>query len=87
MKVDSACKQQNDEQDAGHLFIVLIKHIGDGLNLVLGHGLLESRRDRHNQKRKAADPDDRGQQMKPVIDDWEERIEIGDDTLEGIHRG
>ena len=32
-----------------------------------------------------ADPDDRGQQMKPVVDDRDERIEIGDDTLGRIH--
>lgn len=85
MKVDPSCKQQHDEQDAGHFLVVLIKDIGDGLNLFFCHGLLEPRRDSHDQKCEAADPDDRGQQMKPVVDDRDERIEIGDDALESIH--
>jgi hypothetical protein len=86
VKVDPPGEQQHDDQDAGHFFIVLIEDVGDGLNLFLRHGLLKTRRHSHDQKREAADPNDRRQQMKPVVDDRDECIEIGKDTLQGVHR-
>lgn len=85
VKVDPARKQQHDEQNAGHFFIVLVEDIRNGFDLFLWHGLLEPRRDRHDEKGEPADPYDRRQQMKPVVNDRDERIEIGEDTLESVH--
>jgi hypothetical protein len=65
---------------------MLIEDICDGLDLLPGDGLLETRGDGHHEERQSADPNDRGQQMKPVIHNRNKRIEIGDDALEGVHR-
>lgn len=40
---------------------------------------------RHDEKCQAANPNDRREQMKPVVDDRNKDIEVGGDTLEGIH--
>ncbi len=85
VEVDPACKQEHDQQNARNLFIVLIKDIGNRLDLVLRDSLLQSGRDGHNEKGQAADPDHCRQKMKPVIDDRDKGIEIGDDTLKGVH--
>jgi hypothetical protein len=65
---------------------MLIEDIGDGLDLLPCDGLLEARGDGHHEESQSADPNDRGQQMKPVVHDRNKRIEIRDDALEGVHR-
>ncbi len=62
-----------------------IKNVRNGFNLVLRNGFLEPRCHRHNEKREAADPDDRREQMKPVVDDRNEDIEVSGDTFERVH--
>ena len=85
MEVHTAGKQQDDQENAGDLFVVPIKNIRDGFDLIPRNGFLQSGCHRHNEKRQAADPDNCRKQMKPVVDDRNEDIEIGSDTLEGIH--
>ena len=85
VEIDATGKQQHDEQDARDFLVVLVERIGDRLNLLLGNSLLQPRSDGHDEERESADPDDRRQQVDPMIDDRDQRIEIGDDALETVH--
>jgi len=64
---------------------MLIERIGDRLDLFLGDRLLQPWRHRHDEERESADPDDRRQQVEPMIDDGNQRIEVGDDALKSVH--
>jgi hypothetical protein len=85
VEVNATGKQQDDEQDACDFLVVLIEHIGDRLDLLLGDRLLQPWGHRHDEERESADPDDRRQQVKPMIDDGNQRIEVGDDALKSVH--
>jgi len=85
VEVDATGKQQDDEQDARDFLVVLIERIGDRLDLFLGNRLLQPWGHRHDEERESADPDDRRQQVEPMIDDGNQRIEIGDDALKIVH--
>ena len=85
VEIDSPGEQQDDEQNAGDLFIMPIKNIRDGLNLILRYGLLQTWGDRHDEKRETADPNDCGEQMKPMIDDRNQDVEIGRNAFKSIH--
>ena len=81
MQVDAAGEQQDDEQNARDLLVVLIEHVGDRLDLLLGDRLLQAGCHGHDEKGEPADPNHGGQQMKPVVDDRDEGVEIDEDTL------
>ena len=85
MEIDSAREQEHEKENPGDFLIVLIEDICNGLDLWPGHRLLEAGRDGHDKERQAADPNHRGQQVKPVIDNGDEDIEIGHDALECVH--
>ena len=85
VEVDASGKQQDDEQDARDLLVMLIEHIGDRLDLFLGDRFLQPRGHCHDEKGEPADPDDRSQQVEPMIDDRDQRIEVCDEALEGVH--
>jgi hypothetical protein len=85
VEIHAARKQEYDQQNAGNFFVVPIKNVGDGLDLIFGNGFPQSWRHRHDEKRQPADPNDRGEQVKPVVDDRNEDIEIGGDALKSVH--
>ncbi len=85
VEIDTTGKQQDDEQDTRNFFVMLIERVGDRLDLLLGNRLPQSRSHGHNEECESADPDDRRQEVKPMIDDWDQRIEVGDNALKGIH--
>ena len=86
VEVDASGKQQDDEQDARDFLVMLIEHIGDRLDLFLGDRFLQPRGHCHDEKRESADPDDCGQQVEPMIDDRDERIEVCDNALKSVHK-
>ncbi len=85
VEVHAAGKQEDEQQQAGDFLIVLIKNVRDGLYLILWNGLLQPWCDGHDEERQAADPNDRRKQMKPVVDDRNEDVEIGRNALKGVH--
>ncbi len=85
VEVDTTGKQQDDEQDARDFLVMLIEGIGDRLDLFLGDRLFQPWGHRHNEERESADPDDRRQQVEPMIDDGNQRIEVGDEALKRVH--
>ena len=85
VKIDAAGKQQDDEQDARDFLVMLIERIGDRLDLFLRDRLLQPWGHRHDEERESADPDDCRQQVEPMIDDGNQRIEVGDDALKSVH--
>ena len=64
---------------------MLIERIGNRLDLLLRDRLLQSRSHGHDEERKSADPDDRRQQVDPMINDRDQRIEVGDEALKVVH--
>jgi hypothetical protein len=72
--------------NSSDFLVVLIKGVGDRLDLSFRNGLLETGRHRHDEERQAADPDDRRQEMEPMVDDRDQRIQVGDDALECVHK-
>lgn len=85
VEIDATGKQQHDEQDACDFLVMLVERISDRLNLFLGNRLLQPRSYGHDEERESTDPDDRRQQMDPMIDDRDQRIEIGDEAFEIVH--
>lgn len=85
VEIDATCKQQDDEQDTRDLLVMLIKRIGDRLDLLLRDRLLQAWRHSHDEKRKSSDPDDRRQQVDPMINDRDQRIEVGAEALKVVH--
>lgn len=59
VEVDTTGKQQDNEQDSRDFLVMLIEHIGDWLDLFLGHHLLQPRGHGYDEEREPADPDDR----------------------------
>lgn len=59
VKIDATGKQQDNEQDSRHFLVMLIEGIGDRLDLVLRHHLLQPRSYGYDKERESADPDDR----------------------------
>ena len=86
VEVDAAGKQEDDEQDARDFLVVLVEHIGDRLDLLLGDRFLQPRGHCHDEERESADPDDGRQEVEPMIDDRNQGIQIDDDALKGVHR-
>ena len=85
VEVDATGKQQDDEQDTCDFLVMLIERIGDRLDLLLGNRLFQPRSHGHDEERESADPDDRRQQVDPMIDDRDQRIKVGDEALKRIH--
>lgn len=85
VEVDASGKQQDDEQDARDFLVMPIEDIGDRLDLFLGDRLLQSRGYGHDEEGESADPNDRCQEVKPMIDDRDQGIEVGEDALKGVH--
>ena len=86
VEVDATGKEQDDKEDASDLLVMLIEHIGDRLDLFLGDRFLQPWGHCHDEKRESADPDDCGQQVEPMIDNRDERIEVCDDALKRVHK-
>ncbi len=85
VEIDAAGKQQDDEQDARDFLVMLIERIGDRLDLFLRDHLLQPRGHSHDEERESTDPDDRRHQVKPMIDDRDQRIKVSDEALKRVH--
>ena len=85
VEIDATGKQQDDEQDTCDFLVMLIERIGDRLDLLLGDRLLQPRSHGHDEERESSDPDDRRQQVDPMIDDRDQRIKVSDDALKRVH--
>jgi len=86
VEVDATGKQQDNEQNTRNFLVMLIERIGDWLDLLLGHRLPQPRSHGHDKERESTDPDDRRRQVDPVVEDRDQCIEIGDETLKRVHR-
>ena len=69
VEIDAAGKQQDDEQDARDLLVMLIERIGDRLDLLLRDRFLQPWGHSHDKERESADPDDCRHQVEPMIND------------------
>jgi hypothetical protein len=85
VEVDATGKQQDEEQDTRDFLVMLIERIGNRLDLFLGNRLLQPRSHGHDEERESADPDDRREQVDPMIDDRDQRIEVGNEALKIVH--
>lgn len=85
VEIDATGKQQNEEQDTRDFLVMLIERIGNRFDLLLGNRLLQPRSHGHDEERESANPDDRRQQVDPMIDDRDQRIEVGDEALKIVH--
>jgi hypothetical protein len=85
VEIDATSKQQDDEQYPRDFLIMLIERIGDRLDLLLRDRLLQPRGHGHDEERDSADPDDRRHQVKPMIDDRNQCIEVCDEALKRVH--
>ena len=85
VEIDAAGKQQNEEQDARDFLVVLIERIGNRFDLLLGNCLLQPRSHSHDEERESADPNDCRQQVDPMIDDRDQRIEVSEEALKIVH--
>ena len=85
VEVDATGKQQNEEQDTRDFLVMLIERISNRFDLLLGNRLLQPRSHGHDEERESADPDDCRQQVDPMINDWDQRIEVGDEALKIVH--
>ena len=81
VEVDAAGDEQDDEQNARHFLVMLIEGVGDRLDLFLGDCFLQSGSHGQDEEGEPADPDDCRQQVKPMIDDRDQRIEVCEDAL------
>jgi hypothetical protein len=85
VEIDPAGKQQDYEQDSRDFLVMLIEGIGDRLDLFLRNRLLQTGGHGHDQEGNSPDPDDRRHQVKPMIDDWDQRMEVDAGALTRIH--
>jgi len=85
VEIDTAGKKQNDQQNASNFLVMLIECIGNWLDLVPRDCCLQPRCHGNDEERQSADPDDRRDQVKPMIDDWNNCMRIGYEPLKGIH--
>ena len=85
VKIDTTGKQKDDEQDARDFFVMQLERVGDRLDLLPGNRLPQPRSHSHNEECESADPDDRRQQVEPMIDDRDQRIKVGDEALKRVH--
>lgn len=85
VEIDATGKQQNEEQDARDFLVMLIERIGNRLDLLLGNRLLQPRSHSHDKERESADPNDCRQQVDPMIDDRDQRIEVSEEALKIVH--
>lgn len=85
VEIDATGKQQNEEQDTRDFLVMLIERISNRLDLLLGNRLLQPRSHGHDEESESADPDDRRQQVDPMINDRDQRIEVGDEALKVVH--
>ena len=85
MEVDATGKQQNEKQDTRDFLVMLIERISNRFDLILGNRLLQPRSHGHDEERESADPDDRRQQVDPMVNDRDQRIEVGDEALKVVH--
>ncbi len=80
VEIDATGKQQDKEQNTRDFLVMLIERIGDWLDLLLGHCVLQPRSHSHEKKCDSTDPNDRCRQVHPMIEDWNQCIEICDET-------
>ena len=85
VEIDATGKQQNEEQDTRDFLVMLIERIGNRLDLLLGNRLLQPRSHGHDEERESTDPDDRRQQVDPMVNDRDQRIEVRNDALKIVH--
>ena len=85
VEIDATGKQQDNEQDSGDFLVMFIEGIGNRLDLLLRDRLLQTGGHGNDQKGESPDPDDRRHQVKPMIDDWDQRREVSAGTLNGFH--
>jgi hypothetical protein len=85
VEIDATGKQQDNEQDSRDFLVMLIERIGDRLDLFLRNRLLQTGGHGHDQEGNSPDPDDRRHQVKPMIDDWDQRIEVSAGASKGFH--
>lgn len=86
VEIDATGKQEDDEQDTCDFLVMLIERIGDRLDLLLRHCALQPRSHSHDEKRDSTDPNNRCRQVHPVVEDWDQRVEVCDETEKRVHR-
>ena len=85
VKINATGKQQNHEQNARNLLVMLIERVGDRLDLFLRDCQLQPGCHGNDEECESADPDDRRQQVKPMIDDRDQRVRIGNEAAKRVH--
>ena len=86
VEIDATGKQQDDEQYTCDFLVMLIERIGDRLDLLLGHCLLQPGSHSHDEERDSTNPNDCCCQVHPMIEDWNQRIEVCNETYKCVHR-
>ena len=85
VEIDAAGKQQDEKQNARDFLVMLIERIRDRLDLFLRNRLLQPRGHGDDEERESADPNDRRHQVKPMIDDRDQQMKVGDEALRRVH--
>ena len=83
MKVRPSRKEDDDQQNAHNLFILLIEGLGTGPDIFLGDCGFESGSHGHHQKGQPANPDDGGKQVQPMDLNRNELIEVSQNPEQG----
>ena len=64
---------------------MLIERIGNRLDLFLRDRLFQPRSHSYDKECEPANPDDCRHQVEPMIDDRDQRIEVGGEALRRVH--
>lgn len=83
--INTAGKQEDQEENACDFLVMLIEDIGNRLDLLLRNRLFQPGSHSDDEECESADPDDRRYQMKPMVDDRNQRTKVGGETLRRVH--
>ena len=83
--IDTAGKQEDQEENACDFLVMLIEGIGNRLDLLLCDRLFQPRGHSYDEECESADPDDRRYQVEPMIDDRNQRTKVGGEALRRVH--
>ncbi len=82
VQVDAAGEQQNDQKESGHTLVMFVEGVGDRTDIFFGKAACtKTRCHRHHEEGEPADPDDGRQEMKPMVDDRKQLVQIEEEAL------
>ena len=84
VEIDATVEQEDNQQNACDFLVTLIKRIGNRLHLFLGDRRLQHRCHGNDEECHSANPDDRRHHMKPMNEDRDQRIRIGNETVKRV---